>query len=190
MNIWQEMVVILIVLLSLSWTVSAFLQSSAPSHFTSTTTISPTKSLLFSSNIHSTDSSNDDESQIIKARDEFVALSQTLATRSSAGKVFISSMKDAVKFRDEFVRFESKVADCLSSSSSLPLAYTSKRDLMLGDWTFIATASVTPRLFTTRTAHDADEMRATTMSTKELKYLLITLVKDKVKYKKIPTTLT
>lgn len=117
-------------------------------------------------NIHSTDSSNDDESQIIKARDEFVALSQTLATRSSAGKVFISSMKDAVKFRDEFVRFESKVADCLSSSSSLPLAYTSKRDLMLGDWTFIATASVTSRLFTRRTAHDADETRATTMSTK------------------------
>jgi hypothetical protein len=114
------MVVILIVLLSLSWTVSAFLQSSATSHFELvrvhhipsplTTTITPTKSLLFSSNIHSTDSSNDDESQIIKARDEFVALSQTLATRSSAGKVFISSMKDSAKFRDEFVRFESKVA--------------------------------------------------------------------------------
>jgi hypothetical protein len=39
---------------------------------------------------------------------------------------------------------------------------------MLGDWTLIATASVTPRLFSRRTAYDADETRATTMSTKEL----------------------
>lgn len=161
------MVVILVVLLSLSWTVSAFLQSPAPTYFQrlmrihhrpypATTTIIA-KSSLFSF------SSNDDESshQIIKARDEFVTLAQTLATRSSAGKVFISSLTDASKFRDEFVRFESKVADYSSSS---PSVHASKRDYMLGDWTLIATANVPSRLFageTTVGVYDTDETRTT-----------------------------
>lgn len=161
-----KMVVILVILLSLSWTVSAFLQSPA-SYFQRlvrihhrpypVTTIIIAKSSLFSF------SCNDDESshQIIKARDEFVTLAQTLATRSSAGKVFISSLTDASKFRDEFVRFESKVADYSSSS---PSVHTSKRDYMLGDWTLIATANVPSRLFAGKTTvgvYDTDETRTT-----------------------------
>ena len=170
-----KMVVILVVLLSLSWTVSAFLQSPAPSYFqrlvrihhrpypaTTTSTIIA-KSFLFSFSLHSS-KSNDDEScshQIIKARDEFVTLAQTLATRSSAGKVFISSLTDASKFRDEFVRFESKVADY---SSSLPSIHTSKRDYMLGDWTLIATANVPSQLLAGKTTvgvYDTDGTRTT-----------------------------
>lgn len=159
----MKMVIILVVLLSLSWTGSTFLQSSAPSYDQRLARVHhrpafpATKTSPFLSNIHSKDDINDDESssQIIKARDEFVTLAQILATRSSVG-VFVSSPKDTTKFRDEFVRFESKVA-----SSSSPSAYTSKRDSLLGDWTLIATANVPLRLYSKTTAHDDDETRAT-----------------------------
>ena len=75
---------------------------------------------------------------VTAARDRLVSLSLDLSSKSAAGKVFVSSPCDAMRFRDEFVRFESLAESAAAPSSSSAHA-------LLGDWTLIATANLPPR---------------------------------------------
>lgn len=106
----------------------------------------------------SSSSTDNDILPLIETRDRLVDLSRTLSSRSRAGKVFISSPADALKFRDEFVRFESEVAS-LSKSS------TCDKAMLLGDWTLIATANLPPRFASGGKRKDDDK---DTELTKEL----------------------
>jgi len=67
-----------------------------------------------------------------------------------AGKVFVTSPADVMRFRDEFNRFESLAAAAASSSSLSPW---SDERMMIGDWTLIATTNLPPA--TTATAGEA-----------------------------------
>ena len=85
-----------------------------------------------------TTSSSDPES-ILQSRNKLIALSQTLSANSSSGKIFVTRPADKIKLQNAINSLEALTE---SSSAGTSEQSSSKKDMLLGDWTLIVTANL------------------------------------------------
>ena len=83
-----------------------------------------------------TTSSSDPES-ILQSRNKLIALSQTLSANSSSGKIFVTRPADKIKLQNAINNLEA-----LAESSAGSNEQSSKKGMLLGDWTLIVTANL------------------------------------------------